>query len=259
MIEFDAETTRLLDSVYQGADVTRRRRGGFDALQPGPGETIVDIGCGNGLLSLELGRAVGPVGRVIGVDPSSDMRKSASNRCAEHPWVDIRHGTAEEIPVETGAADKAVSVQVYEYLADIPAALEEAHRILKPGGRLVIGDIHFDSLAWHSDAPERMARMITAWDRHFVERRVPALLPPLLRDAGFEVEQTIPVPVCDTQLRPDGLANMMIILMQRFAENEGLIPAQEARDWALEQRQLAESGRFFFSLTHFVTRARKPA
>ncbi|MEM6891447.1 MAG: methyltransferase domain-containing protein [Pseudomonadota bacterium] len=155
MLEFDSETTRLLDSVYQGADVTRRRQGSFDALGPGPGETIVDVGCGNGLLTLELARAVGRSGRVIGVDPSEDMLQSAQERCQGQSCVEFAAGSADSLPISSNAIDKAVSVQVFEYLEDIPSALSEIHRVLKPGGALVIGDIHFDSLIWHSDAPDR--------------------------------------------------------------------------------------------------------
>lgn len=257
MLEFDAKTTRLLDSVYQGADVTRRRQGSFDALRPGPGETIVDVGCGNGLLTLELARAVGDSGRIIGVDPSEDMRRSAQERCQGQSCVEFVVGSADSLPISPSTIDKAVSVQVFEYLDDIPSALSEIHRVLNPGGILVIGDIHFDSLVWHSDAPDRMDRMVKAWDHHFAERGVPALLPPLLRDAGFSVESVTPITICDTKLKPDGLANMMIILMRGFAEAKNLVPMEEAKNWAEEQRVLADSGRFFFSLTHFVVTARK--
>ncbi len=257
MLEFDAETTRLLDFAYLGADVTRRRRSSFDALRPGPGETIVDIGCGNGLLTAELARAVGNAGRVVGVDPSKEMRQSALERCREFSWVELIAGSADNLPLKASSADKAVSVQVFEYLDDIPAAVSEAHRILKPEGRLVVGDIHFDTLVLHSDQPDRMARMIDAWDYHFSERRVPALLPAILRESGFVVESIDPITICDTQLKPDGLANMMIVLMSGFAEAKNLVPAQEAMEWAEEQRDLANKGRFFFSVTHFVISARK--
>lgn len=257
MLEFDAATTRLLDSVYQGADVTRRRRGSFDALRPAPGDTIADVGCGNGLLTAELARAVGPTGRVLGIDPSEAMRSSAKNRCHEYDWVQIMEGEAGQLPVEDASLDKAVSVQVYEYLGDIAAAVAEAHRCLRTAGLLVVGDIHFDSLVWYSEDPARMDRMIKAWDEHFVGRDVPARLPPILRDAGYTVESITPVTICDNELRPDGLANMMITLMKRFAESNKLVPDQEAREWADEQRSLAARGRFFFSLTHFVISGRK--
>ncbi|MEM6891446.1 MAG: hypothetical protein AAF636_25470 [Pseudomonadota bacterium] len=100
-------------------------------------------------------------------------------------------------------------------------------------------------------------RRVKAWDHHFAERRVPALLSPLLKEAGFFVDRVAPITICDTQLKPDGLANMIIVLMSGFAEAKKLVPAEEAKNWAEEQRLLADSGRFFFSLTHFVVTARK--
>jgi len=257
MLAFDSHTARLLEIAYQGADVTRRRRVSFDALHPVPGDFIADIGCGNGLLTLELARAVGDRGRVSGIDPSSDMRHLASKRCAEFSSVELLDGRADGLPLDSGSIDKAVSIQVFEYLDDLRAAAAEAFRVLKPGGRLVVGDMHWDTLAWFSDNPERMRRMIEAWDRHLAQRAVPALLPEVLEKAGFSVDRVEPVTFCDTALKPDGLANMMIHLMEPYAVKNNLLEALEARAWAEEQVGLAKSGRFFFSLTHFVITARK--
>ena len=257
MLRFDEETTRLLDIVYQGADITRRRQASFDALRPAAGETIVDIGCGNGLLTLELARAVGSGGKVIGVDPSRDMLGPAKERCRTFDCVEILTGTANSLPIETGTMDKAVSVQVFEYLDDIPGAIAEASRVLKPGGRLVIGDIHLDSLVWFSDEKDRMDRMIASWDQHFTQRDVPAILPSIARDAGFIVEGVAPLTTCDHELKPDGLATMMMQLMARYAVDNSYVPAEEAAAWLAEQKTLAAQGRFFYALTHFVVSARK--
>lgn len=257
MLQFDAETTRLLDMGYQGADIMRRRRLSFDALSPRPSETILDIGSGNGLLSAELARAVGPNGRVVGVDPSQDMRQSAIQRCGEFDWVSFMDGSVYDLPVETASVDKAVSVQVFEYLDDLPLAISEAARVLRIGGRLVISDIHFDSWIWHSDDQDRMTRMIRCWDEHFVERRVPALLPPIMRDAGCLVEDIRSVTITDHDLRPDGLARMMLTLMESFSTQNGLVPSEEAEAWRMEQEELARQGRFFFSITQFAVVARK--
>lgn len=257
MLKFDKETTRLLDVVYQGADITRRRQASFDALRPAANETIVDIGCGNGLLTLELARAVGSGGQAIGVDPSIDMLGPAKERCKEFDWVDILIGTANDLPIEAGTVDKAVSVQVFEYLDDIPGAIAEAHRVLKSDGRVVIGDIHLDSLVWFSDDKDRMDRMIASWDHHFTQRDVPAILPSIMRDAGFVVEDVTPVTTCDHTLKPDGLATMMMQLMARYAGDNNHVPAEEAAAWLAEQKALATEGPFFYALTHFVVSARK--
>lgn len=257
MLEFNAETTRLLDLVYQGSDIIQRRRLSFDAVLPKPAETILDIGSGNGLLSAELARAVGPDGRIIGVDPSQDMRDAAIARCAEFEWVEFRDGSAYDLPVETGSVDKAVSVQVFEYLDDLPRACQEVARVLRPGGRLVVSDIHFDSWVWHTEDQPRMDRMIASWDDHFVERRVPAILPPMLRETGFEVEDIRPVTLNDHELRPDGLARMMLTLMDSYARQNNLVSEADCTAWREEQEALAAEGRFFFSLTQFAVIARK--
>ncbi|MGB7268766.1 MAG: hypothetical protein WBC90_04490 [Albidovulum sp.] len=116
---------------------------------------------------------------------------------------------------------------------------------------------HFASLVWFSNFPERMARMVTAWDKHLVERRVPALLPPILKSSGFLVEDIRPIAICDHHLKPDGLANMRMILMENYAVYNGYMSQEEAREWAEEQLALAAIGSFFFSVTHFVVRSAK--
>ena len=78
MLKFDDATTKLLEIAYKGSDISLRRRKAFDALHLAEGDTVVDIGCGNGLLAEEIARAVGATGRVIGIDPSEDMRAPAN-------------------------------------------------------------------------------------------------------------------------------------------------------------------------------------
>ncbi len=257
MLKFDAETSRILEIAYQGADITRRRQASFDVLQPGPGDRVADIGCGNGLLTSELARAVGDGGVVFGIDPSDDMRNLAIERCADFACVQIIDGTAHDLPLPDKFLDGAVSVQVLNYLDDLPAVAAESGRVLKPGGRLVVGDNHWDTLAWFSDDPVRMTKMAKVWDHHLKERCVPAVLPALLQDAGFVVDGVHPLTCCDTVLRPDGLAQMLLLLIENYAVQNDLANREEARLWAEEQRSLAAAGRFFFSLTHFVVSARK--
>ncbi|UWQ16268.1 methyltransferase domain-containing protein [Jannaschia sp. M317] len=257
MLTFDADTARLLDTAYQGADMTRRRRASFDALTPLPGETLLDIGCGSGLLAEELARAVGTEGRIIGIDPSDDMRSLARARNADTPQIEILAGRADALPVPDGVADGAVSVQVFEYLDDLDAAVADALRCIRPGGRLVIADLHFGTFSWHSDDHERMSRVRSAWDGHFTCGEVPALLPGLIRAQGHEVTSQVPVPFVDHRLKPDGLAMTMLHLMRAFAVSSGEVPEKVAQAWFDEQFALDRDGRFFFTITQVVTVARK--
>lgn len=257
MLQFDAETTRLLDIAYEGAELTRRRQASFDALKPGPGDTILDVGCGNGLLTAELARAVGSRGKVIGVDPSVDMLAAANERCASYDNVDFVEGVADTIPVADATADKAVSVQTFEYIEDVSGAVDDVLRCLKPGGRLVISDLHFGTFVWASDDPERMSKMIASWDHHFVSGTLPERLPSLLKAKGHEIEAVVPFTMTDHELKPDGLAIMMMHLMKSYAVSNGHVEDAVAHAWFEEQQSLAKEGRFFFSLTQFVVAARK--
>ena len=73
---------------------------------------------------------------------------------------------ATNLPVPDGTFDAALSVQVLEYVPDATAALAEMHRALRPGGRVVIWDVDWATVTWHSEDPERMARVLRAWDEH---------------------------------------------------------------------------------------------
>ena len=257
MLQFDDATARILETAYQGGDFRRRRRASFDALDPSPGQFLADIGCGNGLLTVDLAHAAGPAGQVIGIDPSHDMLALARRRLEDLPQAWLETGTAESLPIGDGELDGAVSLQVFEYLPDPAAAVREACRVLKTGGRLVLGDMHFGTLAWHSDLPERMERMKASWNQHVENPALPVRLPSILNSNGFAVESIVPVTFTDTDLRPDGTARMMMILMENYAVTRKHLSADEARAWAEEQEKLAAEGRFFFTLTHFVIAARK--
>jgi SAM-dependent methyltransferase len=108
-----------------------------------PGEKIVDVGCGAGIDSLIAAKMVGPDGQVIGVDMTPAMLDKAQSAAVEAGMgnVEFRHGYAESLPVPDGWADIVISNGVLNLMPDKSAALREMARVLKPTGRLQIGDI----------------------------------------------------------------------------------------------------------------------
>ena len=162
-IVFDAARGKAMEKNYLSPDLIAQRVRTLDLLAPRLGENILDIGVGPGLLAYDLARLVGPAGRVVGVDVSADMVALAGTRLGDMAQVELAVGDAVRLPVPDGAFDAAVSTQVYEYVADMPAALAELHRVLKPGGRALILDTDWRSIVWHSSDKARMERVLTAW------------------------------------------------------------------------------------------------
>jgi arsenite methyltransferase len=108
-----------------------------------PGTRVVDIGCGAGLDSLIAAKMVEASGQVIGVDMTPAMLEKARKSAIEAGLgnVEFRDGLAESLPVPDRWADVVISNGVLNLLPDKLAALQEMARVLKPTGRLQIGDI----------------------------------------------------------------------------------------------------------------------
>ncbi len=108
-----------------------------------PGERAVDLGCGAGIDSMVAARMVGPGGAVIGVDMTPAMIEKARHAASEGGFdqVEIRDGLMEALPVPDGWADVVLSNGVFNLAPDKSRVLGEMDRVLRPGGRLQIGDI----------------------------------------------------------------------------------------------------------------------
>src|SRR5688572_20177839 len=205
-----------------------------------------------------MAQAVGPTGRVCGIDVSDSMLTLVRGRAvpAGGAPVEYRHGGVDAVPYPDGSFDVAVCTQVLEYVADIPAALAEARRVLRPGGRLLVMDTDWDSTVWHSTDSDRMRRILLTWDQHLADPFLPRTLGGHLRRAGFEVEAPRVLPLLNAGYEAATYSGRLIPIVARFVTGRDGWTDAAVDGWVEDLRGLGTD--YFFSLNRYVFCATRP-
>ncbi len=132
----------------------------FTMGELGPGETVLDIGCGAGFDTLIAARQVGETGRVISVDMTPAMldKATAGAKRAGFSNIEFRDGFAEALPVDDASIDVVISNGVINLCPDKLAVMQEIYRALRPGGRIQLADI-----VVHIEVPQNAKDDIDLW------------------------------------------------------------------------------------------------
>ncbi len=168
-------------------------------LQLEPGSFVVDAGCGPGLWTPLLAKAIGPRGHILGIDISAEALITAQQRSYGQSYrrqIQYKCSTLEELPIPPGTADVIFSANVSQYLPEPVDTFAAMGRYLIQGGRLVIKDIDFGTMRFHNIDTGLQARVFQAredWERErvakgfaFEDSWVGSKLAGYLRAAGYE-------------------------------------------------------------------------
>lgn len=156
------------------------------------GSHVLDFGCGPGFVSQGMAEIVGATGHVYGVDINARFVADASSRAAEDGNVSFHLVDEERITLEDSSVDRLLCKNVFEYLPDVQATLEEFRRVLEPGGRLLVIDSDWGFVAVEPWGAERTRRFFDAAAPAFKDPEIGRKLRSHVVDAGFaEVDVTV--------------------------------------------------------------------
>jgi SAM-dependent methyltransferase len=196
--------------IWREAMLTAWQRAGF-----GPGQRLIDLGCGPGFASLELAELVGASGRVLAIDSAAAYLDHLQEQCRQRPRQQVTilpHNLAEPLAstaLEPGSWDGAWCRWLAMFLPRLEPLLDLLEQALRPGGRLVLHEyVRWDSFAIHPRG-EQLARFVQRcihhWRQHGGDPDVAARLPALLEARGFRLLHSASLMACSPADQPKAL------------------------------------------------------
>lgn len=219
----------------------------------------------------------------------ADAVKEATARCGapESTLLSLMEGSATAIPLPDNSVDAIVCVQVLEYVRlslparfparhlrrattnaatfrrrrqvpqeDMPKALAEFKRVLRPGGRALCLDTDWTAKVYSATAA-RADRVLAASHAHFADSALPPKMPRLLRAAGLRLRRAAAYPlVCAGSYATDSWYDPAFVA--RSATRHG-VPEEEARAWLEEMQQQSRDGEFYCAASRSIIVAEKPS
>lgn len=161
----------------------------------GPGQRVLDIGCGNGIVTRMIAERLGPSGEVVGIDRNTEALEFARTAIADAGLANIRfvEGDLNDLQTDFGQFDMIVGRRVLMYQPDATATLRHLRDALKPGGRIVLQEHDASGMPLHhAELPlhEKIHRlMFETVRREGTDLRMGFHLSPALEAAGFVVDE----------------------------------------------------------------------
>jgi ubiquinone/menaquinone biosynthesis C-methylase UbiE len=221
-----------------------------------PGEHLLEAGSGSGVLCRMLVPYVQPKGEIVGIDVSYDMATIAYEYAYSVGITsDIKFATAEAkaLPFSNASFDCAIAARLLLHVSNPPDVIHEMARIVKPGGRVVVMDWDFETIA--VDHPDReQTRRILHWrnDHHGGNNWSGRQLWRYMHNAGLQNLLVYPC-VIVAHGESDGLTQSLWRAAQVAFEG-GAISESEKDDWVKELKNRIQDGIFFASIVYFIVK-----
>jgi len=256
-VKYDAKAARETDRSYLNPEIINQRLKTIEAMALRPGESVLDAGCGTGLLTELISSQVGDSGHVTGLDFSQDMLDFAAPRCEPLGNVELHQGSVTQLDFADDVFDAASCVQTLLYVDDVETAISELHRVLKPRGRVAILETDWRGVVINSPDHKVTRQVLDAWDETVSSPNLPTRMIPMLNKAGFTAIRAQAIPILNASYNENSFGGSMLKYMAKNAVKQKLFDRDEADQWLQGFVDLADSQAFFFCVNRFLFTAIK--
>ncbi len=249
-----------LERLARAPSEVEARRRAFELIDLRPGEIVVDVGAGSGLLTVEMARRVSPGGRVFAVDPSAPMlarARSLASAAGVGSVVDCRTADGRALPFGPAAFDAAACHWVLTHVDPASRVVAEMARVTRRGGRVMCVEIDWDTVMVHPGDPALGRRILQHNAGRHVDGGVGRRLAALMEQSGLDDLTIEPLVTID---RGGGDHAWLQFLRERadLAREAGVIDAAEASAWTDALDQAFATRAFFFGFVQFAVVGRVP-
>jgi arsenite methyltransferase len=254
-----AEMASALEERGRAPDQVQVNEALLRVLAPGPGDRLLEAGCGSGILCRQVAPAVTPHGSITGLDISPELLGIARNYARQAGLLDIIKwcaGKAEDLPFPEASFTTAFAARLFLHVSEPEVVLGDLWRVLRPGGKLVAMDWDFETVAVdHSD--RELTRRILHWrcDHYGGNNWSGRQLSRQMAAVGFSGLQVFPV-VSVGRGERDSLT-LSLFRAAQVARDGGAITPGEHDAWTGELNSSLAAGSFFASIIYFIVSGKR--
>jgi ubiquinone/menaquinone biosynthesis C-methylase UbiE len=232
----------------------------LDAMDIDSASTVLDMGCGSGVAARTIARRANFSGRLTGIDLSPYLVEAAKRLADEEgldTLVEFRSGDTRELDIPDGEFDAVVAHTLVSHVQEPLSVINEAARVVRPGGLIVIFDGDYASMTFALDDPVESKKYDEALISAIVTSpRVMRQMPRLIQQAGLEMVRVFPYIMAEVGEGDFWLS--AIASFEKLAPKSGAMTEAEATSWANALHEASNEGVFFGASNYYTYIARPP-
>ncbi len=250
---------QVLEAQEKQPGIMATRAAALRMLDPQRGWRVLDAGTGLGTAAREIAQRVVPGGTVVALDFSEKMLEVAAAKALEAGIpLELAHGDVSAMQFEDDTFDAARSERVLQHVAAPETALAEMIRVVRPGGRVVVADTDWDSLAIDLPNVELAGRLRTASLKRFASPTVGRRLYGMFKRAGLHNVNVEAIPTLILEATFPGTDVRPLELTVKHAVEDGGITAEEGQQLLEQSRRSEADGTTFATLIMYSVVGTKP-